>query len=205
MSGGRIRAIILGLGITLILVVIIFGRPKSAPTNTNTTNDTSRTTYAAAYDGLWRQDSGQSSVLVTATMFPPFLRSDLDQAASKTSEESQIWLTMESMPSTNVPIVITLDSVSGSLPDEVVSKSLSLDANSANTFSLKSWTPLTGSSHIVNASSGAASQIGVAVFTSDHAIDWNNPPQFTLHVKGIAGAAKRDFVWTSAVLQAPSR
>ena len=195
------------IGVTIIVIVAIIYFDKSNPTtNTNavTNTDTTRATYAAEYDGLWRQDDGQNPVLITATAFPPYLQAALHKAANRTSVEDQIWSTVSTMPGTSLPIFLTFDSVSGNLTDAEISASLEVQVDNGTKMHLEHWTPLVGNTHIVNAASGTSSQIGVAVFSANNAINWNHPPQFHLLVKKIAGEAERSFIWTSAALQAPT-
>lgn len=162
----------------------------------NTGDAVNRQHYAALYQAAWRQDDGQSPMLVTATLLVPPTVQVLGQDTGRSSTEEQIWNTVNNLSATEVPIVLTIDSVTGTVTDEAIQDSLSLSSDGGPSFRLSSWSPLIAPSRIVNTNGSTSSQIGLAVFTADRVVDWNKLQILKLNVNGLVGEPQRVFTWT---------
>lgn len=188
------------LVVLMVALVIFIPRPTRPPANT-TVNNSARTTYASLYDALWRQDSGQGSILMTSTLFVPPMITALGQDTQRSEVEEQIWNAMKNMMPSEIGLFITLDSVTGFISDADIQKSLSLDAGPGLTFHLRTWQPIIGGASQVNANAPVASQRGLAIFTADPGpdappIDWSTLDQVTLRATGLGDQPVRQFVWT---------
>ncbi len=199
----------IGLGGALALtagLLAVAARPAtSRPAATTDNSNQARPRYAALYQGAWRQDSGQGAVLMTATLFAPPLVSTLGQQADRFEVEEQLWRAMKELPTTAVPIVLTLDSVSGAIPDQAIQTSLTLTDDDGMVFRFSSWTPVIAPARPVNTNVPTTSQMGVAVFTAGEAIDWEGLGSLRLVSANIADQPKREFVWAQPrlLLQTP--
>lgn len=173
---------------------------SATPLTTTNNTDVLRSRYAALYLGAWRQDEGRGSVLVTATIFVPSLVTTLGQQTERSATEEQIWQATKDVAETDVPIVITFDSVAGQLADATIRDNLQLTEDGKTSFTLKSWTPLIAPSRVVNTNVSTVSQIGVAVFTASKVVDWSSLQPLRLAVTTIGDVPRREIVWAQPAL-----
>ncbi len=188
----------------LVVVSIPFWRHQPPVTsNTNGTRAGARAVYAERYQAAWRQDDGVGSLLMSATVFPTELTDALHDVTDRTSLEQQQWDQVSSLPPSQLPVFLTLDSVGGAIPDTAIASVVSLTSDVGVRYPLVSWKPLVTTSHVVNAPAGTTSQVGFAVFDAGHDLAWPAVQNLTLTVKGLAGIASRKFVWPHPGTLAP--
>lgn len=207
---GRPSGKYLWFGITAAVVLMVVGvvvfmipeAPSSANTNITNTNitNTNRQRYASLYDAAWRQDSGQDTTLVTATLFVPPTIEALGHDLERSSVEEQLWNATKSLDAKTIPIVLTFDSVTGFLADEKITTSLSLQGSNGQSLNLVSWLPMIAPTRIVNTPGSTSSQIGVALFSAQADIDWQTIGTLKLTVTGIGGTELRLFSWVEPKL-----
>ncbi len=182
----------------LILVVgigVIVWRLFPAHHKAVVTTD-SRQTYANLYQAAWRQDDGLQSTLVTATLFVPPTIQALGKDTGRSSAEEQLWQAVQGLSVRDVPIVLTFDSVTGAVPDSVLTTGLTLTSVKGPTFTFKSWTPMIAPSRVVNTNDSATSQIGVAIFSANQDVNWQTIESLQLTLHGIPSQPDRVFSWT---------
>ncbi|GEM_PF-5641673 len=189
------------LVVVMVGVVMLVRRPDQSTINNQAVNNSARQTYATLYDSLWRQDSGQGSLLMTGTLLVPPMIAALGQDTQRSGVEEQIWNTMKNITPGEIGFFITLDSVTGFISDADIQKTLSLEAGPDLTFQLRAWEPIIGGASPVNANVSVASQRGLAIFTADPGpdappIDWSTLNQVTLRATGLGDQPARQFVWT---------
>lgn len=194
----------IGISVAVILLAVGVGIVATRPLNSdnsniNTVTNGSRERYAALYDAAWRQDDGKDTTLVTATLLVPPTIEVLGTDTQRSTTEDQLWNTVKSLSPKQVPLVITIDSLTGFVADDVIRSGLQLQTTSGQKFTLESWQTLIAPSRVVN-TSGTSSQVGVALFSSDTDIDWQKVGTLTLTVKGIGGTNQRVFTWTEPKL-----
>lgn len=184
-------------GVALLLVVGAvlwwqFMRPPAAtPTNTNAV----RQEYASLYQAAWRQDTGTQPTLATATLLLPAAQQALGRDAGRSTTEDQLWDIFKNLKGTQIPVILTFDSVSGFVPDAVVKEGSSLLLDGGPNVSLTDWQPVSSPSRVVNTAGTVRSQIGVAIFSAGQTIDWNTIKQAQLVLRGIPNETDRVFTW----------
>jgi hypothetical protein len=192
---GKYKLWLLGaVALGLVAVVVVWLANHKQPSSTNTADD-ARQKYAALYEAAWRQDDGRSPTLVTATLLVPPAVEALGRDTGRSSTEEQYWRIVEPLDASMIPVVVTFDSVAGTVSDEVIQNGLLLFTPGA-TLSFEEWKPIIAPSRVVNASAAVTSQIGIAIFRAAKPIDWNTLGSLTLTVSGIAGQADRTFKWS---------
>lgn len=172
---------------------------QRSPSTTNTTETANRQHYAALYQAAWRQDDGTSPTLMTATLLVPPAVTALGQDTGRSSSEEQLWRTVGTLDARSIPVVITIDSVSGAIPDETIQNSLVLSATGV-TLSFDSWHPLVVPSHASTGNQPVSSQSGVAVFTAATDVPWTTLTDLKLVVHDINGQPDRTFTWAEPKL-----
>lgn len=193
---GMVGAVVAAVAVMAgVIFVILKSNYPSVNNNTANTN-TDRSRYAALYDAAWRQDSGQDATLVTATLFVPPTITALGADTDRSTTEEQIWNIVRSADASTIPIILTFDSVAGSLADDRIKSSLSLQSDRNETLTVKDWIPVIAPSRVVNTTGSVSSQIGVALFSAPQAIDWPTIGTLKLTVTGIGGGPARVFTWT---------
>lgn len=179
--------VVLGLG----AVVVFLQRPTST---LNTSAAANRQRYAALYQAAWRQDDGNSPTLMTATLLVPPAVTALGQDTGRSSAEEQLWRVLEPLDAKAIPVVVTIDSVTGAIPDETIQNSVILSAPGLS-LSFDSWHPLVAPSHATTGNDAVTSQSGVAVFTAATNVDWNTLTDLKLEIHNIPGQSDRVFTW----------
>lgn len=193
-SKTRLSVLIVGLLVVIAFFVMAWRWPEAVDTNTAATSN--RQHYAALYQAAWRQDDGQDTTLMTATVFVPPTVQALAQDTGRSSAEQQIVDATQHLTAQQVPVVITIDSVTGTTTDEAIKKGLTLSAEGGPRFTLADWKPMIAPSRIVNTSGSTSSQIGVAVFEASQVVNWDTLQSLRLDVKDIGGEPLRTFSWT---------
>lgn len=186
----------LALAVVVAVLILLTNQKQTASTNTATE---ARQRYAALYQAAWRQDDGYSPTLVTATILVPPAVEALGRDDGRSSVEEQLWRIVQPLDSATIPIVVTFDSVTEAVPDQVIQNGLLLSTSGA-TLSFEDWKPLIAPTRVVNTSPSTTSQIGVAVFRAVAPIDWNALKSLTLTVSGIADQPDRTLSWTEPKL-----
>lgn len=185
----------IGVGIALLVVVmtaLVTRQPKTAPTSAE--SNTRRADYAALYDTAWRQDEGQGSVLVTATLMLPRMIDDLHHDTGRSVEETQLDTALQTITSKQVGIFVTLDSAAGALPDTTIQNSAHLTADGLD-FTTVSWTPFIGTSHVVNTDVTTSYQSGLLIFSAPVTLDWSGLRDLQLTMNNVGGQPARTFSW----------
>jgi hypothetical protein len=193
---GKYKFWLLGaVALGLVAVVVVLLANHKQPSSKNTADD-ARQQYAALYDAAWRSDGVErSNMVVTATLLVPPAVEALGRDTGRSGTEEQYWRIVEPLDASMIPVVVTFDSVSGAVTDEVIQNGLLLFTPRA-TLSFEEWKPIIAPSRVVNAPSSVTSQIGIAIFRAAKPIDWNTLGSLTLTVSGIAGQADRTFNWS---------
>jgi hypothetical protein len=185
-------------GILLLGVCVFVFMFRKQPTPITVSN-TVRERYAALYEAAWRQDDGRDPILTTATLLVAPTITLLGQDTERSVTEEQIWNSVRSLDARVVPVVVTIDSVTGTVTDDAMQQGLQLTTDRGPQFTLSSWQPLVAGSRIVN-SAGASAQIGIALFRADRDIDWSAVGAVTLTLSGIGDTKERIFSWTEPSL-----
>lgn len=199
----------IGLGGALVLaagVLVVIASPSTLKLDATADNSNQiRQDYASLYQAAWRQDRGQGSVLMTATLFVPPLVNALGRQAGRSEVEEQLWQAMQGLPAEAVPIVLTLDSAAGAIPDQTLQSGLALTDDDETAFRFSSWTPIIAPSRVVNTNAPTTSQMGVVVFTAATTLDWSTLGTLRLASANIADQPEREFIWAQPrlLLQAP--
>jgi hypothetical protein len=182
---------------TILTMVGISRDPKNAASTTESVSG--RAVYAQTYDAFWRADDKTDPTLMTATLFAPSVVSALRGAGEKTTTESSMLDTVTKNSRRDVSVFMTFDSIFGNFSDATIQKSVRLTINTT-TVSANQWTPIIGTSRIVNAPAGAASQQGFLRFRFDRDIDWSSIEKIQLDVAGLPKAKNRSFTWSGAII-----
>lgn len=184
-----------GVALLILVSVVLWwqlgGRQAATPSNT----DVVRQKYASLYQAAWRQDSGTQPTLATATLLLPAAQQALGRDTGRSTTEDQLWDILQNLNATQIPILLTFDSVSAFVPDAVVQEGSSLTLEGGPNVTLASWTPISGPSRVVNTNGTIRSQIGVAIFSAGQAIDWNAIKKVQLVLHGIPNETDRVFTW----------
>lgn len=191
-----IGAVVAAAAVVAGVVFILLPTDNPPASNDTTNTNTDRLRYAALYDAGWRQDSGQDATLVTATLLVPPTITALGADTARSTTEEQIWNIVKSANASTIPIILTFDSVAGSLADDRIISSLSLQADGGETLTVQGWQPVIAPSRVINTSGNVSSQIGVALFSAPRTIDWQTIGTLTLTITGIGGEQVRVFTWT---------
>lgn len=174
--------------------------PAAINSNANqSAGDENRAAYASLYDMLWRQDDGRDTLLVTATLFTPELRTRLGADGGRSDTEEQLWRRLDDLTDRQAAAVLTFDQIGAALSDQAIEAALSLTVDDATSRS-SDWQGLIATPRVVNAPTGTSSQIGVAVFTFDQPLDWADVKTVRLRVAGLGQRATRDFSWSAPAL-----
>lgn len=193
---GNYRWAIILAAIGLCALVVAWGFSRRHPVVLSSNVNVVRQTYANLYQAAWRQDDGTAPTLVTATLLlPPTVRA-LGEDTGRSTTEDQMWDTLRDLKSTAVPVLLTFDSVSGAVPDKVVTEGSTLILDGGPNMTLLSWTPLISPSRVVNTAGTVRSQSGIAIFASGQPIDWNGVQATRLVIHGIPDESDRMFTWT---------
>lgn len=193
--------IVIAVLLLAVSVVLLATRPlNSGNSNENTVTNANRERYAALYDAAWRQDDGQDATLFTATLLVPPTIEVLGADKQRSTAEEQLWNTVKALSPKQIPFVITIDSLASFVSDEAIKKSLQVQTDSDQKFTLDSWQPLIAPTRVVNSSASTTSQVGVAVFSADTDVNWSTIGTLKLTVKGIGGTLERVFTWTEPKL-----
>ncbi len=180
-------------------IVLVSGRSILVSRTVANTNESAagaaRARYAAWSDLAWRQDQGQGSILMTATLLLPPTIAALGQDSERSDFDDQLYRAVRNLPADQVGIDLTLDSVAGPVADVTISQSLELSSADGRTWQLAAWQPLIRPSRVSNTNATISPQGGVAVFTADGPIDWATVKQLTLVSRGIGEVTERRFVW----------
>lgn len=202
-SNRSVSLALLGLGgAVAVFGLALFWPQLSSRVGTakNNTNDQAvRQEYADLYQAAWRQDDGRGSILVTATLFTPRLRQLLAEEKGLSSDESQINRLVSVTASGDIPVFLTLDSVTGDIPDDTVKNALALTADGL-AFTLQDWHPIVSTSRVVNTNAPVTSQSGVATFRAAKTFGWENLKGLKLIVRGIGDTPVRTFLWAEPSL-----
>jgi len=204
---GHPRGKKLWLAITVATILLAVGvgilatHPlDSQDNNTNTITNANRERYAALYDAAWRQDDGKDATLVTATLLVPPTIDVLGVDKQRSTTEEQLWNMVKSLSGKKVPLVLTIDSLTGFVPDYSIRSGLQLEATSGQKFTLDSWQTIIAPTRVVNSSATTTSQMGVATFAADTDMNWSTLGTLKLTIKGIGGTDERVFTWTEPKL-----
>lgn len=182
-------------GVAVVGAGLVWAIQSISPRPAANANSDARRQYADLYQLAWRQDSGQGSVLVTATVFPPALTRLLGQQSPRSETEEQVWRAVRGLDQAAVPFFVTIDSVAGPLTDDQIAASLSLTAVGGPTFKRQSWIPIILPAKANNNNVSTASQAGVVVFAAEAAVDWANLRELRLRSEGLGDVPTRDFRW----------
>lgn len=193
---GGLALVAVGGGLGFLVLM----KANSQAGTPNATNDSTRQHYANLYLAAWRQDQAQGDVLTTATLFVPPLVTSLGQQSDRSETEEQLWRIMRDVPTNAVPVVMTIDSVAGDIPDAAIQKSLTLTDTDGMTFTTTSWTPMVAPTNVVNTNQATTSQMGVAVFTAAQPVPWSTLGPLHLVSLGLGDQPRREFVWAEPKL-----
>ena len=187
-----------GLLIAAAVLFVVF-RPRTATINTNT-SQTAHDRYGIYYQGAWRSDQAQGSILMTATLLVPPAITALGQDNGRSETDQQVWNIVKELDSHTLAIVLTIDSVTGAVPDATIESAVSLKSDHGPAFSFAGWQPLIAPSRVVNTNQPTSSQYGLLLWRAGSPIDWHNLPALQLTIKNVGDQPNRIMTWTEPKL-----
>ncbi len=192
----------IGLVVITAGAALLTGLLSQHPTTPTPGSPDARQRYSELYDAAWRQDSGQGNVTMSATLMVPSMITALNQDAGRSSAEDQLNQALQALTDKQVGIFLTIDSVTGAIPDDTIKTSSTVTADGP-AFSVVDWQPMIAPSHIVNTNEPSSSQTGLLVLQADQAVIWSTLRNLKLIIRNIDHQAQRQFVWVDpSLLQA---
>lgn len=180
-----------------MVVWLMIGLRQSS-TSASTLADRSYTTLV---DAAWRQDRGVGNTLITATLYTPEIIAALNGISDKTDTQRQIAAALQGISSSkSVVFLLALDSLNGSVADETIAASATVNIHGGPTAAKPSWRPLILTSRVVNTNGNVSSQNGLLVFPVDRDLVWSKITSLTLTVSGIGDQSLRQFSWSNPSL-----
>ncbi len=196
----------------MVVLLLVFGvgavwaiyqaRNQPAASNANTQAASVRQRYADLYELAWRSDQQQGTVLMTATLLSPTMITLLGQDTGRSDAEDALYRATSSLSDSQLALYLTIDSVGQPVEDVTIAQSLNLTAADGLQFSLAEWRPVFASHPAQSTEATVVPKAGVAIFTADRPVHWDQLKRLTLDSKNIAGIPDRAFVWNQlSVLQ----
>lgn len=201
----RLYGVVLVVIVLVIGAVFLFRRPVVAPTNTTSTNNPARLTYAQLYDASWRQDQGRGNTTVTATLVTTAMVAALDADTQRSERDEQILFMTKNLLASEVAFIVTIDSISGFFSTSEILDSARLtdsQTNSGREWLIQTWKPIIGAKPMVNTNVQISSQVGILVATMSEEVDWSTLKNLQLEFVNLGDQPIRRFTWAEPSLLA---